>query len=142
MTGGHKQILGVHKNFNTLNPRVWTKKQRSLSRNSTKSGVKTKKKVFISKYARIFTNSGVKTSKKNPLYLKKCANFHEFRSETTKKGLYHKICEKTVLAHEFWVITSILGVSGLELHSSGTKPVTFFAEQSLLGGHNSHLGGH
>ena len=32
------------------------------------------------------------------------------------------------------MITSILGVSGLELHFSGTEPVTFFGGQSLLGG--------
>ena len=36
---------------------------------------------------------------------------------------------------------SILGVSGLELHSSGIEPVTFFGAQSSLGGHNSRLGG-
>ena len=43
---------------------MWTKKQSSLSRNSTKSGVDQKK----------------------GLHLKKCTNFHEFRGETTKKS--------------------------------------------------------
>ena len=32
-----------------------------------------------------------------------------------------------------WVITSILGVSGLELHSSSTEPVNFIGAQSSLG---------
>ena len=39
------------------------------------------------------------------------------------------------------VITSILGVPGLELHFSGTERVTFFWAQPSLGGHNSCLGG-
>ena len=38
-------------------------------------------------------------------------------------------------------MNSILGVSGPELHSSGTEPVTFFEAQSSLGGHISRLGG-
>ena len=46
----------------TSNPRVWTKKQSFSSQNSTKTGVDPKK-VFISKYAWIFTNSGVKPQK-------------------------------------------------------------------------------
>ena len=47
------------------NPRVWTKKQSFLSRNSTKTGVDCKKglQLFISKYARISTNSRVKPQK-------------------------------------------------------------------------------
>ena len=40
------------------------------------------------------------------------------------------------------VITSILGVSGLKLHSSRTEPVNFFLGTILAGGHNSCLGGH
>ena len=40
------------------------------------------------------------------------------------------------------VITSILGVSGLELHSRSAEPVTFFGAQSPLGRHSSCLGGH
>ena len=51
-----------------------------------------------------------------------------------------KSAKKTILAHEFWVITSILRVWGLKLHSSGTKPVTFFGAQSSFGGRNSRLG--
>ena len=42
---------------------------------------------------------------------------------------------------DFGVITSILGVSGLELHFSGTEHVTFFWAQSSLGGNNSCLEG-
>ena len=73
---------------------------------------------------------------KRALHLKKCANFHEFAGETTKK-----FAKKQLLLTNSGVITSILGVSGLELYSSGTKPVTFFGAQSSLGGHNSLLGG-
>ena len=79
---------------------------------------------------------------KKALYLKKCANFDEFRGETTKKkGLYYKICKKQFFLTNSGVITSILGVLGLELHCSGTESVTFFWAQSLLVGHNSCLGG-
>ena len=38
-------------------------------------------------------------------------------------------------------MTNILGVSNLELHSSGTKRVTFFGAQSSLEEHDSRLGG-
>ena len=66
------------------------------------------KKVFISKYARIFTNSGVKAKK--ALRLKKCANFHELRGETAKKGsLLQNLQKKTVLAHEVWGDNQYLG---------------------------------
>ena len=57
-----------------------------------------------------------------------------------KKGLYYKICKKQFLLTNSGVITSILGVSGLELHFSGTEPVTFSGTQFSLGGHNSCLG--
>ena len=80
-----------HKNFNTSNPRVRTKKQRSSSRNSTKSGIKIKKKRS---------------------HLEICVNFQEFRGETTKNGLYYKICEKTVLTHKFWDDNQYLGSLG------------------------------
>ena len=100
----------------------------------------TKKKIFISKYARIFTNSGVKTKK--AFHLKKCANFHEFRGETTKERIFiTKSAKKQFLLANSGVIISILGVSGLELHFSSTEPVTFFGAQSSLGGHSSCLGG-
>ena len=103
VTGGAKTNFGGgHKKFNTSNPRVWTKK-----------------KVFISKYAWIFTNSGVKPQKKN---------------------LYHKICKKQFLLTNSGVITSILGVSGLEGHFSGTEFVIFLGAQSSLGGYSSCLG--
>ena len=53
-----------------------------------------------------------------------------------------KSAKKQFLLTNSWVITSILGVSGIELHSSGTDPVTFFGAQSSLGEHDSRLGGH
>ena len=41
------------------------------------------------------------------------------------------------------VITSILGVSGLELHSSSTEPVNFFRAKFSFGGVQADiLGGH
>ena len=75
-------------------------------------------------------------------YLKKLANFHEFRGKTTKKRIFITKSAKK----QFWptnseAITSILGVSGLELHFSGTEPVTFFGAQSSLGGQSSCLRG-
>ena len=39
-------------------------------------------------------------------------------------------------------MTSILGVSGLELYSSGTLPITFLEHSPRLGGTSTHLGGH
>ena len=100
-----------------------------------------KTKVFISKYARIFTNFGEKTKKKI-LHLKNCANFHELWVETTKRRIFiTKSAKKQFLFTNSGMITSILRVSGLELHFSCTEPVTFFGAQSSLGGHNSCLGG-
>ena len=106
---------GINKKFNNSNPRMWTKK-----------------KVFISKYARIFTISGVNTKK---LFISKNARiFTNFGGKPQKKGLYNKICKKQFLLTNSGVITSILGVSGLELHFSRTEPVTFFWVNSRLGG--------
>ena len=52
---------------------------------------------------REFPQSLGQRPKKKGFHLKICANFDEFRNETTKKkGLYCKICEKTVLAYEIW----------------------------------------
>ena len=98
------------------------------------------KKVFISKYTRIFTNSGVKAKK--ALRLKKCANFHELRGETAKKGsLLQNLQKKTVLAHEVWGDNQYLGSLRPRTALQSTEPVTFFGAQSSLGGHNSCLGG-
>ena len=72
--------------------------------------------------------------------------FHEFRGETTKKDLYHKICEKTVLAQEFWSYNQYLGSlrprTALQWHRG-----CYFLWGTILawvmgGGHNSRLGGH
>ena len=49
-------------------------------------------------------------------------------------------CFRVVLQNP-WVMTSISGVSVLELQSSGTKPVTFLVAQSSLGGHKQWFGG-
>ena len=64
--------------------------------------------------------------------------------EPQKKGslLQNLQKKKQFLLPNSGVTTSILKVSGLELHSSGTEPVTFFGAQSSLGGHDSLLGGH
>ena len=70
-----------------------------------------KKKIFIPKYARISTNSGVKPQKR------------VFIAQSPKKQFLLRNSE---------VITSILGVSGLELHYSGTEPVTFFGGTILV----------
>ena len=58
-----------------------------------------------------------------------------------KKGIFFKICEKTILAHKFWGDNQYFGVSGLELQCSGTKPVTFFRAQSTLVGAQFLFGG-
>ena len=73
--------------------------------------------------------------KKKSYHIKKWANFHEFRGKTTKKGsLLQNLQKKQFLLTNSGVITSILGVSDLELHFSGTEPVTFFGAQFSLGG--------
>ena len=50
--------------------------------------------------------------------------------------------QKTALLTNSGVITSILGVSGLQLHSSSTEPVNFFGAQSSLGVALFSFGGH
>ena len=92
-----------------------------------------KKKVFISKYARIFTNSGVNTKKSSSS--QKMREFSQIpRRNHKKEGLYYKICKKQFLLTNSGVITSILGVLGLELHFSDTDSITFFPAQFSLGG--------
>ena len=60
-----------------------------------------------------------------------------------KKGsLLQNLQKKQLLLTNSGVPISILRVSGLELHSSGTEPVTFLGAQSSLWVHNSRLGGH
>ena len=113
----------------------------SSSRNSTKSWLTTKKKRSKSRNMRKFSRI-LGWRQKKPLHLKKCANFHELWGETTKKRVFiTKLAKKQSLLTNFGVIISILGVSGLQLHSSGTEPVTFLGAQSSLGRHNSYFGG-
>ena len=112
--GRHKQILGEHKKFNAPNSRVWTKKQSFSVRICTNSWVKTEKKRSSSqKNARISTIS---------------------RVEPQKKWVFiAKSAKKQFLLTNSGVLTSILRVSVLELHSSGIEPLTFFGGQSSLG---------
>ena len=56
-----------------------------------------------------------------------------FIAKSTKKQFLHT---------NSGVITNILGVSGLELHSSSTEPVNFIGAQSLLGEAQFLFGGH
>ena len=86
-----------------------------------KTKKKRKKKVFVPKYTQIFMNSGVNPQKQTV-----------FIAKSTKKHFLFTNSE---------VITSILGVSGLELHSSSTEPVNFFGAQSSIGGAQFSLGG-
>ena len=79
------------------------------------SEVKTKKKKKKEK-----TNKGLRPQ----IYGK----FPEIRGESTK------ITKKHFLVTNSKATTSILGVSGLDLHSSSPEPVNFF-------GHNPRLGG-
>ena len=131
--GGGINKLGEHKNFNTSNPRVRTKKQWFSSQNSAKSGVKTKKrsssrnmrgfllilgwrekKLFNSKTSRVSTNSGVKLQK--------------------KRVFITKFAKKTVLDQEFWDDNQYW-----ESQASNCTPVAPSLLLSL--GHNPHLGG-
>ena len=84
--------------------------------------------VFFSKNAQTSTISWVELRKKRV-----------FIAKLKKRVLAHK--KKGFLLTNSGVTTSILRVYGLELHSSGTEPVTFFGAQSSLRGHNSCLGG-
>ena len=76
---------------------------------------------------------------------KKTILAHELRGENQKKkenGLYREICKKRFLPTNSGVKTSILGVTGPEMHSSGTEIVTSCGAQSSLRGASSDLGGH
>ena len=60
-----------------------------------------------------------------------------------------KLRKKQFLLTNSRAVNTILGVFGLDLHSSSPEPVNFFGAQSslgggnfLLGGASSHLGGH
>ena len=80
--------------------------------------------------------------KKKGLHSNNWANIHEFCGEDHKRSLLQNLHKKQFLPRNSGVITSILRVSDLELHSSGTECVTFFrAQSSLWGGHNSRFGG-
>ena len=195
LTGGHKQILGgEHKKFNTSNPRLWTKKNLHLKKCANLHelrGETTKKKVFITKSAKkqfLLTNSRVITS---ILGARASPASRDRRGKGFRRN--HKFSDqKQVISKKkrsspksegfFWPKSQILtffppqntqllppqkipwegqeknrggggknenrlrraclGISGLELHFSGTEPVTFFGAQPSLGGHNSCFGAH
>ena len=91
-----------------------------------------KTKVFIANFHEIWGRPK-KSSSSQKMY-----KFPRIPGWTTKKS-----AKKQFLLTNSEVITSILGVLGLELHSSGTEPVTFFGAQSSLGGHHILVwGGH
>ena len=81
--------------------------------------------------------------KRKGFHLKKCTDFHEFWDQTTKKKriFLAKSAKEQFLLSNSGVITSILGVSGLKLHSSDTEPVTFFGTQLSLEGTQFSFGG-
>ena len=88
---------------------------------------------------------------KKCLHLEICADFREFWGGATKTRIFiTKSVKKQFLITNSGVITSLLRVSGLKLHFSGTEAVTFFGAQSslgrrsffsCLGGTSSGLGG-
>ena len=70
------------------------------------------------------------------------SNFSQIWGETTKKRVFiAKSAEKQFLLTNSGEMTSILGVSGLEMHSGGTDPVTFFGAQFSHGAAQFSFGG-
>ena len=105
VTGRHEQVLeGLKIYFET-------------------KSVDQKTKFFIAKFHKNWSRPQKRSS---TLHLEICANFHQLRGETTKKSG----TERQFSLTNSGMITSIFGVSGLELHSNGTEPVTFFGAQS------------
>ena len=101
-----------------------------------------KTKVFIANFHKFWGEDQKNKKDKNKGFLlKKCTNFHDFWGGTAKKkGLITKLAKKQFLLTNSAVPTSILRDSGLEQHSSGTEPVTFFRAQSSLGGKQFSFG--
>ena len=103
------------------------------------------------KIALISTNSG--------FHLKNRANFHKFWGEDQKKkvffpkytrsymnsgktiSVYSKTTKKQFLLTDSRAITTILGVSSLNLPSCCTEPVNFFRAESSLGVEQFSFGG-
>ena len=106
---------------------------------STGLGERQKKKIFnTKKYANFHElwDEDKKETKKKGLQFKSCMKFLEFWGEDHKKRVFitKSPQKKQFLLLISEVIISHLGVSVFELHSSGTKPVTFFGHNSCLGG--------
>ena len=159
VTGGggiSKFWVSKHEKFIFMKSRVRTKWNRCSTRSSTKygHGITTKNKVFISKNTRSFTNSGhhrkrrasfygsvVKTKKKRSSSHNKCEISWILGWSHKNQRFFCNIYEKTVFCHNSGVITSISGVSGLELHSSSIESVNSSGHIPRLGGTSSDLGG-
>ena len=85
-----------------------------------------KPKDFISKTAQFFTKSGAKTKKK--VLTSKSGRI--LMRNHKKRIFIAKPAKKQLLLTNSGVTTSILEVTGLELLSSDTEPVTFFGAHS------------
>ena len=130
---------------NDLRPEIPKISTNSEVKTNTKKGLRKFFQIllFIPKNVRISTSSEVKTKKGLPPKI--CPSFHKSWGEATKAiGVYCKIYEKTVLAHEFQGDNQYFF---LELHSNSTKPVNFWGTslawgaQLLFGGAQFLFGG-
>ena len=108
-------------------------KKRSSSQNSTKSGIKTKKRSPSQnkcEFSRILGSRQKKSS-----LSQKMGEFTRIPGCSHKKRVFiTKSAKKHFLLTNSGVITSILGVSGRELHSSGPELLTFFGAQAVIWG--------
>ena len=107
---GQRPKNGLHLKNYAIFQEFWSSPKMSKIRQNLRWRPKTK--VFISKYTQILMNSLVQPHKQTI-----------FIAKSTKKQF---------LLTNSGLINSILGVSGLELHSSRTEPVNFFEAQSSL----------
>ena len=107
---GQRPKNGLHLKNYAIFQKFWSSPKMSKIRQNLRWRPKTK--VFISKYTQILMNSWVQPHKQTI-----------FIAKSTKKQF---------LLTNSGLINSILGVSGLELHSSRTEPVNFFEAQSSL----------
>ena len=142
--GGAEINLGGHEKFIYVNARGQGARKVYSSVDQTKK-VKTKKKVFNTK---ISTNSGCR--------LKILAIFHELLSEEQKKK--KKVFVPKLLWNSVWVhknyaetvlmlansraVNTILGVLGLDLHSSSPLACLFLRGPVLAWGAQFSFGGH
>ena len=119
-----------HKNFITWNSRMWTKKKKGLHLgNSTNFhefwGADQKKSLHLENCANFhkFLVNDQKKNKKKTGFISKIAQIFmtsEVMTRTKKKVFFAKSAKKQFLLTNSRVITSILGISDLELLSNGT----------------------